>query len=90
MHHGAGGGFLERSFLCLSCHLDVLLLILCCGTSVQLALRFFSEGINPNVVLHLLCPWDISLGSFCVAFFNHPLTTSYEKPLFSSETVINT
>ena len=80
---------MERSFLCLSCHLDVLLLILCCGTSVQLVLRFFSEGINPNVVLYLLWPWDISLGYFHVAFFNHPLTTSYEKHLLGSETVIN-
>ena len=62
--------FLVRMFLCLA-YPSQCALFICCGRSVQLVFRIFSEGIVAYRAVDLLCLWEEgSSGSSCAAILN--------------------
>lgn len=70
-------GFLVRMCLCFSYPSQCTLFIFCCGRSVQLVFRNFSEGIAAHRAVDLLCLWEeASSGSSEAAILNHSLSGS--------------
>ena len=60
-------------------HLNVVLLTLCCGTGVHLVLKFFTEGINLNVVFF------VCLFCFFVCIFLGPQEWHMKVPRLGVE-----
>lgn len=51
------GFFFVKPYLCLSTHLVVVLSSFIVGSS-SFSFQIFSEGNDPYVVVHLVCPWE--------------------------------